>query len=321
MTTYVETNPGQVSDHHAAELDASVISPDVRDARGYETLYGTEEDRARLREESIPVWAWREESAFPGLLIPLYRVTGERIGAMFKPGQPQPHEGKRVKYAASKGKSRLDVPPMMANAVRTVSAPLWITEGVKKADALASKGIPVVTLSGVYNWRGTHGTLGDWEDIPLKGRTVVVCFDADAKTNRMVLNAMRRLGLWLESKGAADIRYLIVPEKAGETEVKGVDDYFHAGGDLDGLRDAATREIPSDNTRDAAFSDAVLADTACAEALDGKYRWAAGLGWMRWDGKVWNECTDASVMEEIRQWALSGFTRVLDKQREEASKD
>lgn len=322
MTTYVDTNPGRVSDHHAEELDASEISPDVREARGYETLYGTDEDRARLRQESIPVWAWREESAFPGLLIPLYRVTGELIGAQFKPGTPQPYGERTMKYASPVGtRPRLDVPPTASVGVRVVTTPLWITEGVKKADALASKGLAVVSLSGVFNWRSRYGTLGDWEDIPLKGRTIVICFDADARHNRQVTGAMRRLGMWLESKGAADIRYLIVPEDVDGTAVKGVDDYFHAGGTLEGLRDAATTEMPSDNSRDAAFSDAVLTDTVCSEALDGRYRWAAGLGWMRWDGKVWTECTDASVLEDIRQWALAGFQRVLDQQRAEPNKD
>lgn len=322
MTTYVEANAGQVSDHHLAELDASEIAPEVRDARGYETLYGTDEDRARLREADIPVWAWREETAFPGLFIPIYRVTGECIGAQFKPGQPQPCGDKTVKYATAKNKTgRLDVPPTMATSVRVVTTPLWITEGVKKADSLASKGLAAIALSGVYNWRRKGGTLGDWEDIPLKGRTVVICFDSDARHKRQVSGAMRRLGMWLESKGVTDIRYLIVPEEVDGTAVKGVDDYFHAGGTLEGLRDAATTEMPSDNTRDAAFSDAVLADTVCFEALDGNYRWASGLGWMRWDGKVWTECTDATLMEEIRQWALAGFQRVLDKQRAEPSKD
>jgi P4 family phage/plasmid primase-like protien len=320
MTTYVE-NTGQLSEHHLAELNASEIAPEHRDARGYETLYGTDEDRARLREASIPPWSWREDSAFPGLLIPLYRVTGERIGAMFKPGQPQPCGDKTVKYAASAGRARLDVPPLVSNSVRVVTTPLWITEGVKKADSLASQGLAVVTLSGVFNWRSKQGSLGDWEDIPLKGRTIVICFDADARHNRMVLMAMRRLGMWLESKGATDIRYLIVPEEVNGTAVKGVDDYFHAGGDLGGLRDAATTEMPSDNTRDAAFSDAVLSDTVSSEVLEGRYRWAKGLGWMRWSGKVWVECTDATVMEEIRQWALAGFQRVLDKQRAEPNKD
>jgi P4 family phage/plasmid primase-like protien len=326
MTTYVDTNSGQVSDHHLAELDASEIAPEHRDARGYETLYGTDEDRARLREESIPVWAWREETAFPGLFIPLYRVTGERIGAQFKPGQPQPHSSgsgdKMMKYASPVGtKPRLDVPPLMANAVRVVTNPLWITEGVKKADSLASQGLAVVSLSGVFNWRSRLGTLGDWEDIPLKGRTIVICFDSDARHNRMVLMAMRRLGMWLESKGAAVIHYLIVPEEINGTPTKGVDDFLHAGGTLTDLHGAATTEMPSDNTRDAAFSDAILADTVCSETLDGRYRWAAGLGWMQWNGKVWTECTDATVMEDIRQWAMAGFQRVLDQQRAEPNKD
>jgi putative DNA primase/helicase len=322
MTTYVDSGANQLSDGHRAELEASEISPEVRDARGYETLYGTDEDRARLREADIPVWSWREDTAFPGLFIPIYRVTGEQIGAQFKPGQPQPCGEKLMKYASAKGKAgRLDVPPIVATGVRIVTTPLWITEGVKKADSLASKGLAAIGISGVWNWRRAGGTLGDWEDIPLKGRTVVICFDSDTKHKRQVSGAMRRLGMWLESKGATDIRYLIVPEEVDGTPVKGVDDYFHAGGTLEGLRDVATTEMPSDNTRDAAFSDAVLADTVCFEALDGNYRWASGLGWMRWDGKVWTEATDATVMEEIRQWALAGFQRVLDKQRAEPSKD
>jgi P4 family phage/plasmid primase-like protien len=322
MTTYVEANAGQLSDRHREELDASEIAPEVRDARGYETLYGTDEDRARLREADIPVWAWREDTAFPGLFIPIYRVTGECIGAQFKPGQPQPCGDKTVKYATAKNKTgRLDVPPTMATGVRVVTTPLWVTEGVKKADSLASKGLAAIALSGVYNWRSRLGTLGDWEDIPLKGRTVVICFDSDAKHKRQVSGAMRRFGAWLESKGATDIRYLIVPEEVDGTAVKGVDDYFHAGGTLEGLRDAATTEMPSDNTRDAAFSDAVLADTVCSEALDGSYRWAYGLGWMRWNGKTWGECPEPVVLEEIRQWALAGFQRVLDRQRAEPSKD
>lgn len=322
MTTYVGT-PGRISDRHTEELDASEISPEVRDARGYETLYGTDEDRARLREASIPVWAWRNaETAFPGLFIPMYRVTGERIGAQFKPGRPQPHGEKTVKYATPQGtKPRLDIPPLVANGVRTVTTPLWITEGVKKADSLASKGLSVIALSGVYLWRDRMGTLGDWEDIPLKGRTIVICFDSDARHKRQVSEAMRRLGRWLESKGAADIRYLIVPEEVGGTAVKGVDDFFHAGGTLEGLRDAATKEMPGDNTRDAAFSDAVLADTVCSEALEGRYRWASGLGWMRWDGSVWSECTDATVTEDIRLWALAGWQHALDRQRAEPNKD
>jgi hypothetical protein len=67
---------------------------------------------------------------------------------------------------------------------------LWITDGVKKADSLTSRGGCVISLTGVFNWRSQLGTLGDWEDVLLKSRNVVICFDADARTNPNVLRAM-----------------------------------------------------------------------------------------------------------------------------------
>lgn len=317
------TDPLQLSAVHRAELAGSVISEDQMQARGYKTLEGSDADRAGLKEIRIPRWAWRDDSAYPGLLIPLYRVTGERIGWQWKPAVPQEAPGgKPEKYASQSGTpNRLDVPPSCSDTVRDPSVPLWITEGVKKADALCSKGRAVITLTGVFNWRSKLGTLGDWEDIPLRGRTVVVCFDADAREKRNVLLAMRRLGMWLESKGTADVRYLIVPAEVNGIAVKGVDDYFAAGGTLSDLGAAAMRELPADGAADAAFSDAVLADTVCREELDGRFCWASGLGWMTWTGKVWESATDATVTEAVRLWALEAFNRVLDRQRADHQRD
>lgn len=317
------TAPQYVSDAHRMELAGSVISDAQVLARGYRTLDGSDEDRAGLKEIRIPRWAWRDESAYPGLLIPLYRVTGERIGYQWKPAVPQEAPGgKREKYASQSGTpNRLDVPPSCSDSVRDPSVPLWITEGVKKADALCSKGRAVITLTGVFNWRSKLGTLGDWEDVPLRGRTVVVCFDADAREKRNVLLAMRRLGSWLESKGVSDVRYLIVPAEVNGVPVKGVDDYFAAGGSMEDLGAAAMRELPADGARDAAFSDAVLADTVCREELDGHFCWASGLGWMTWTGKVWETATDATVTEAVRLWTLEQFNAVLDRQRLDANRD
>jgi P4 family phage/plasmid primase-like protien len=307
-----------VSEAHRAELAASVIPDAVAQARGYRTLYGSEEDLRVLKDARIPRWAWRDDSAFPGLWIPLHRVSGEEISAQFKPAVPQlrnPTDRVPQKYASPVGALHLDVPPAVSEQVRDTSRPLWITEGVKKADCLAGMGLAAVTLTGVFNWRNKQGTIGDWEDVPLRGRTVVVCFDADAATNRNVMMAMRRLGRWLESKGVAGVRYLIVPSEVGDTAVKGVDDWFAAGGTLQALGDAALRELPSDGPQDAFFSDAALADLLCSEELDGTYRWASGLGWMRWNGRVWKSCTDVSITETVRLWALEQFGRVIDRQR------
>lgn len=329
----VDLEPSRLSTAHQAELEASCIAPEHAEARGYRTLYGTEEDRSELRDLKIPRWMWREPTAFPGLLIPEYRATGELIGYQWKPAVPQPNsEGKPVKYTSQSGSpNHVDIPPLIAGLVRDPKHPLWITEGVKKADCLASRGKAVVTLTGVFNWRSKLGTLGDWEDIPLKGRTVVVCFDADARQKRTVLLAMVRLGRWLMSKGAADVRYLIVPDSVAQTDaegmdlppvaVKGVDDYFCAGGTLEELGSYATREEPGSGAQDASFSDAVMADTVCSEELEGSFRWSAGLGWMTWTGKVWRRATDATVTEAVRLWALAQFERVLERQRDDPNRD
>jgi Domain of unknown function (DUF3854) len=106
--------------------------------------------------------------------------------------------------------------------------PLWITEGVKKGDALTSRGLCVVSLAGVWNWRSTMGTLGDWEDVALKGRAIVICYDADAVTKPNVLRAMVRLGRWLEAKGTASVLYVIVPGAVDGVTTKGADDYLAA---------------------------------------------------------------------------------------------
>src|ERR1019366_9536216 len=112
------------------------------------------------------------------------------------------------------------------------TAPLWVTEGIKKGDSLTSRGCCVVALTGVFNWRSKRATLGDWEDIPIKGREVILCFDADANKNMNVARAMVRLGRWCSSKGAKSVRYLIVPSETNGAYTKGVDDYFAAGGTL-----------------------------------------------------------------------------------------
>src|SRR5207247_1791552 len=128
---------------------------------------------------------------FPGLLLPMYRATGEQISAQFKPAQPLLINGKLLKYVSPKGRSSVvDVHPRNRARLSDLRVPLWTTEGVKKGDSLTSRGCCVATLTGVYNWRSKLGTLGDWEDIPLKAREVFLCFDADARQNVQVARAM-----------------------------------------------------------------------------------------------------------------------------------
>lgn len=332
MTTDTTEAPAaygsQLSRGHLAELQGSMILPEIIEERGYRTVSGSEAELHELRALRIPRWAWRDATALPGLLIPMHRATGEVVAYQWKPATPQEAPGgKKMKYASQAGApNHLDVPQAVADKVRDPSESLWLTEGVKKGDALASHGRAVISLTGVFNWKGKHGTLGDWEDIPLRGRPVVICFDSDARHNRTVLLAMKRFGAWLESKGVSEVYYLIVPEEVSTADgtsvkVKGVDDFFAAGGTLKDLGACATKELSVDGGKDAAFSDAVLADTVCSDELDGQYTWSQGLGWMQWTGKLWQPATDAAVTEAVRQWALDRFSKVLDSQRADPNKD
>lgn len=310
---------------HVAELHASMIDDQVRDARGYRTL--GPESRQTLVDARCPKWAVREDTAFPGLFIPMHDTRGAYIGFQFKPAQPQTKPGmdKPSKYASPAGMhNRLDVNPLVRHLVADPGVPLWITEGMKKADALASRGRAVIGMTGVWNWRREDRMLADWEDVPLRGRTVIVCFDADTATNPQVRNAMRRLVSWLRNKTGQDGRvyYLVVPGKVGDTPVKGVDDFFAAGGDDGALKAAATERAPAPPVdRDAAFTDAFLTDTVCAEALSGQFLYARGLGWMRYDGMRWDYTDESQIIEEVRVWAKAHWDDVVDEYKQDQSRD
>jgi P4 family phage/plasmid primase-like protien len=294
---------------HWRELTVeSGIAPELVQARGYATMGEGARDALR-KHYSITPKALKPEH-FPGLFVPMFTLgQDEGMSAQWKPATPYTNgDGKPQKYVSRAGAANvLDVNPLRAEALKDAGRRLWITEGVKKADALASRGEVVIGLTGVFNWRSKAGTLPEWEDVPLKGRELVVCFDADAVDKPNVLRAMVRLGRWLKSKGAK-VRFLIVPAEVNGTRVKGADDYLAAGGTLDGLLEAATATEPEPEKSDDTFTDARLAERLADEVLADRFIWVSGLGWMAWDGHRWEVSTDVTVREAIRRWALTRFT-------------
>jgi len=313
-------------EHYTEIVMDSAVSPEVALARGYRTLSGDVADRTELEDLGFQRYLTQRDDAYPGLLVPMHGADGSVRGHQFKPlvprtrtkadGTPAP-----VKYESPKGSSLcLDVPEFTRSVLTELNIPLWITEGMKKTDALVSQGLAALGLTGVFNWRSRMGTLGDWEEIPLKGRTVVLCFDADASGNRNVQLAMSRLGAWLRSRGVAEVKYIITPSEVAETTVKGVDDYFAAGGDVASLAAVATNVAPGAGEKDAAFTDAFLVEEL-AETLTGEFCWASGLGWLKWTGRVWREVSDVEPLEAVRTWVRDQFEKVLTEQRKDPSRN
>lgn len=314
------------ADHYEEVVIASAVDPEVATQRGYRTLSGTDEERAELKAYGYKPGLVENDETYPALLIPMHGMTGEERGVQIKPrvprvrtksdGTPSP-----IKYESAPGAPLVvDVPAFTREALQTEGTALWITEGMKKTDSLVSQGLAAVGLTGVFNWRNKMGTLGDWEDVPIKGRPAVVCFDADAHGNRNVQLAMARLGAWLKSRGATAVNYLVVPAEVEGTPVKGVDDFFAAGGDVATLAAAATQVPPGGGAADASFADAYLVEEVVSGSLEGRFCWSSGLGWMKWDGRVWVEVADTEPVEAVRLWALAQFEGVLSEQKRDMSK-
>lgn len=283
------------------------INPDVIAERGYFTQGEASSLIAGIRDLGVD---WKVRKGTAGMVIPVYGPGGKLTSAQLRLDNPQANDkGKSLRYLNPTGiPNKLDVHPRNTEHIRDLSRRLWITEGVKKGDALTSHGEVVVTISGVFTWRDKMGTLGEWEEIPLRDREVIICFDSDTRLNRNVQLAMKRLGHWLKSK-RANVRYLITPDVEG-LDKTGVDDYLSAGGSVEDLLKLASDEEPG-RTADGTFSDSYLAETVAEEIMEGVFVWSAGLGWMEWTGVRWKSCPDESVIEAVRKWAVVKFSEAI----------
>jgi hypothetical protein len=186
-------------DHRKMLLEESGIDPAVGEARGYSTVTTNAELKRRGFSDA--------QRNVPGLLIPVYSPTGEIVTYQYRPDQPRIKEGKPVKYETPSGtRMALDVHPFAREKLGDPSVPLFITEGIKKGDALVSRDLCTVTLLGVWNWRGTNdkgGTvaLPEWDYVALNGgREVNIVFDSDVMLKREVHQAMVRLKAFLEGR-------------------------------------------------------------------------------------------------------------------------
>jgi hypothetical protein len=236
--------PGLEQQHYEM-LKASAIADDVIVERGYRTISNSKELKALGFSDS--------QIRVPGLLLPLHSTDGKSPFCVFRPDNPRVFEDKNhrnedgtyklkiIKYEMPKGeRMRLDVPPRCRPDIGDPAIPLWITEGQKKADALASLGLCSIALLGVWNFIGTNERggkvfLADFMDIAMNGgRPVRIVFDSDVMTKPEVKQALDILTQRLQNKGAM-VQAVYLP--GGKNKI-GVDDWLaegHTGEELEEL--------------------------------------------------------------------------------------
>lgn len=224
----------------------SAISDEVIESRGYRTI----PDRAEL----TGLGDFSPFPPVPGLLLPLCHVDGTNGTYIYRPDSPACYDNKKKgklpdgtypqevrKYIIPKGWAmRVDCPPVCQPRLGDPAIPLWITEGQKKADALASTGECAIALLGVWNFKGKNAhdgstVLADFDHIAWKatdgaGREVYIVFDSDMAEKPQVMAAAKRLTPILRNRGANVEIVLLPPREDGGKQ--GVDDYLAAGGTI-----------------------------------------------------------------------------------------
>jgi hypothetical protein len=224
----------QLSPEHWEMLTKeSGISEEVVAARGYWTAT----DPGELKQLGFADY----QARVPALVIPIHTVNGLPDFHRIRPDDPRsdrarPH--RKVKYDQPAGAGlALDV-PTSTGALDDTSRRLFIVEGERKADSVASRDECVIGLLGVWGWKYNGMPRPDWDHIPLVGREVIVCFDSDVLTNVGVRASERALVEYLVGRGA-DIRVARIPHM-GDGEKRGVDDYLANGADLEDLLETCT---------------------------------------------------------------------------------
>jgi hypothetical protein len=227
--------------------DESGISDDVIEARGYRSITDTKELAA--------LGFAPKQQLVPGIWMPGFAPDGSNGFGAYKPDFPRQARNsqgdlldKVVKYEMPKGASmRLDVPPLCRPKKDDPSIPAWITEGIKKADSLASRDLFAVCLYGVWNLKGKNQfggitVLADFDFIAWNNRDVRIVFDSDIMHKPEVRKALERLTEILQRKGA-HVSAVYLP--GGRDSKVGVDDFLreHTVAELEALVDAPRPEI------------------------------------------------------------------------------
>ena len=170
-----------------------------------------------------------------GMLIPCRDVDGHLTGAQIRINSTDGSGKYRWMSATQKQRKRGGVSsgtPIHVAGRHLEANRVWITEGILKADIASLKlGQPVIGLAGVSSWKTSdlHAILKK-----LGPQSIAVAFDADAKTNKQVRHAEKKLTQALLSMG-----YCVEIADWDTDSGKGIDDLL-----VNGHRPRLTRYSP-----------------------------------------------------------------------------
>jgi putative DNA primase/helicase len=226
---------------HLAELRASGLNDDTIRAAKIYTEYDAERIKNNLNWKTGGPQKWQHGQAlvFPfrsliGVTIPEYRRVKLSQARQSKATKLRP--AKTIKYESPMGmRNYAYFAPDFAELSQDIAAPIFITEGEKKALKLWQEiRRAVVGLVGVWGFAlkrerdkdgkaiGDRKLLPELEAINWQGRTVWIVYDSDAKQNAEVRRAETALAEELAKRGAT-VRIIRLPEG-----LKGVDDFLVA---------------------------------------------------------------------------------------------
>ena len=229
----------RLSEPHRVSLQqGSGIHPDVIAERGVHTV--------RHRSGLPPQFKGKQRRR--GILFPTFSADGTTRGHQLRPDAPI-KPGRKYEQPTGVG-CVLDVHPRNMAKVGDAAVDLFVTEGIKKGDAItsASPGDCTISLAGVWNWQRGGELLPDWEHVELEGRRVYLAFDSDAWRNPQVQLALERLAGQLKARGA-EVLVVYLPDSPDGSKV-GADDFLVAGGTVEGMKGLARPFDPEDMGRE-----------------------------------------------------------------------
>ena len=206
MTDWNELGLTQV---HEAMLREAAISAEVAAEAGVRS--------ARRTADLPPEHRLRGTAVLPALVFPWNRVNGSPVVTQIRPDEPETGpDGEVRKYLFPTGAGPvLACHPAMRERVLDASAPIVVVEGTKQylaaCTVLRSAAQAAVGIAGCWGWSSQGQPSADMEEIPWDDREVFLCFDADVRAKRNVYDAAQALTDILTARGAASVRYVLVP--------------------------------------------------------------------------------------------------------------